>query len=149
MSLKKNNYRWLLVNSTDPAHELKWLIHELQGAEERSEKVHIIGIFITFYHQTGKKSLIIGHIAPGSSDCMKTWSKNFYNIINRYEDTVVALFYGHSHADEFELFYDVQEYSSKTSISKRFRWWKSKNIKDLKYTGDGIADYFFLYFCGH
>lgn len=108
--------------------------------------MHIIGIFITFYHQTGKKSLIIGHIAPGSSDCMKTWSKNFYNIINRYEDTVVALFYGHSHADEFELFYDVQEYSSKTSISKRFRWWKSKNIKDLKYTGDGIADNFFLFF---
>lgn len=77
---------------------------------------------------------------------MKTWSKNFYNIINRYEDTVVALFYGHSHADEFELFYDVQEYSSKTSINKRFRWWKSKNINDLKYTGDGIADYFFSFF---
>lgn len=31
------------MNSTDPAHELKWLIHELQQAEDKNEKVHIIG----------------------------------------------------------------------------------------------------------
>ncbi|XP_066150731.1 sphingomyelin phosphodiesterase-like isoform X2 [Euwallacea fornicatus] len=86
---------WLLVNSTDPASELKWLIHELQGAEDRDEKTHIIG-----------------HISPGSADCMKSWSKNFYDIVNRYEGTVKALFYGHSHADEFQLFYEtVDEYS--------------------------------------
>ncbi|XP_066248576.1 sphingomyelin phosphodiesterase-like isoform X2 [Euwallacea similis] len=88
---------WLLVNSTDPASELKWLVHELQGAEDRDEKIHIIG-----------------HISPGSTDCMKSWSKNFYDIVNRYEGTVKALFYGHSHADEFQLFYEtVDEYSSR------------------------------------
>jgi sphingomyelin phosphodiesterase len=31
------------VNSTDPAKELEWLIYELQEAENRGEKVHIIG----------------------------------------------------------------------------------------------------------
>ncbi|KAH1019185.1 hypothetical protein HUJ04_009039 [Dendroctonus ponderosae] len=87
--------RWLLVNSTDPASELKWLIAELQKAESNSEKVHIIG-----------------HIAPGSSDCMKTWSSNFYNIVNRYEHTIKALFYGHSHADEFEVFYEATDFST-------------------------------------
>uniref|UniRef100_A0AAR5Q9V9 Sphingomyelin phosphodiesterase n=1 Tax=Dendroctonus ponderosae TaxID=77166 RepID=A0AAR5Q9V9_DENPD len=89
---------WLLVNSTDPASELKWLIAELQKAESNSEKVHIIG-----------------HIAPGSSDCMKTWSSNFYNIVNRYEHTIKALFYGHSHADEFEVFYEATDFSSRAT----------------------------------
>lgn len=42
---------------------------------------------------------------------MKTWSRNFYGIIERYEGTVVAQFYGHSHADEFELFFDTETFS--------------------------------------
>lgn len=86
--------RWLYVNSTDPAKELQWLIHELQEAENNNEKVHIIG-----------------HIPPGASDCMKVWSDNFYRIVERYESTIAAQFYGHSHADEFEVFYDTKEYS--------------------------------------
>ncbi|XP_050298661.1 sphingomyelin phosphodiesterase-like isoform X2 [Anthonomus grandis grandis] len=91
---------WLFVNSTDPASELKWLIHELSQAEENEEKVQIIG-----------------HIAPGSSDCMKAWSSNFYDIINRYKDTIVGLFYGHSHADEFEVFYETEEYSEAIAVA--------------------------------
>ncbi|XP_017775503.1 PREDICTED: sphingomyelin phosphodiesterase-like [Nicrophorus vespilloides] len=79
---------WLFLNSTDPAKELKWLVHELDLAEEKSEKVHIIG-----------------HVPPGASDCLKMWSKNYYDIINRYRDTVVAQFFGHTHNDEFEVFY--------------------------------------------
>ena len=35
--------RWLLVNSTDPAKELQWLVYQLQNAESKGEKVHIIG----------------------------------------------------------------------------------------------------------
>ena len=30
---------WLLLNSTDPAEELKWLMYELQLAEFKGEKV--------------------------------------------------------------------------------------------------------------
>ncbi|CAG9764151.1 unnamed protein product [Ceutorhynchus assimilis] len=91
---------WLLVNSTDPASELKWLVNQLQHAENKGEKVHIIG-----------------HIAPGSSDCMKIWSRNFYEIVHRYESTIKALFYGHSHADEFEVFYETTEYSRPTAVA--------------------------------
>lgn len=40
-------FRWLLVNSTDPADELKWLVHELENAEINNEKVHIIGKNLT------------------------------------------------------------------------------------------------------
>ncbi|CAH1256030.1 unnamed protein product [Diabrotica balteata] len=91
---------WLVVNSTDPAQELQWLIYELQNAEANNEKVHIIG-----------------HIPPGSSDCLKAWSRNFYSIVDRYKDIVRAQFYGHSHADEFELFYETENYSKPINVA--------------------------------
>lgn len=86
--------RWLLLNSTDPATELQWFIYELQSAEFSNEKVHVIG-----------------HIPPGHSDCLKVWSRNFYKIISRYENTIMAQFYGHTHFDEFEMFYDPNDLS--------------------------------------
>lgn len=30
---------WLLINSTDPAGQLQWLVEELQAAENRGDKV--------------------------------------------------------------------------------------------------------------
>nr|DBA32293.1 TPA: hypothetical protein GDO54_000096 [Pyxicephalus adspersus] len=55
---------WLLINFTDPAGQLQWLVNVLQEAENNHEKVHIIG-----------------HIPPGL--CLKSWSWNYYRIINR------------------------------------------------------------------
>lgn len=91
---------WLLVNSTDPAKELKWLMYQLQEAENNGEKVHIIG-----------------HIPPGVTDCLKTWSQNYYAIVDRYENTIAAQFFGHTHADEFEVFYDNEKYKKPTGIA--------------------------------
>lgn len=81
------------MNSTDPAKELQWLIYELQQAEDKGEKVHIIG-----------------HIPPGAADCMRVWSRNYYQIVERYESTIKAQFFGHTHADEFAVFYDSKEH---------------------------------------
>lgn len=78
---------WLLVNSTDPANQLQWLVHILQASEDKGEKVHIIG-----------------HIPPGL--CLSSWSWNYYHIVNRYESTVTGQFFGHTHVDEFQMFYD-------------------------------------------
>ncbi|RXG73749.1 Sphingomyelin phosphodiesterase, partial [Armadillidium vulgare] len=104
--------KWLLVNSTDPAQELQWLIYELQGAELKGEKVHIIG-----------------HIPPGHNDCLKVWSHNYYAIINRFETTISAQFFGHTHYDEFELFYD--EYRSRRAIN-------------VAYIGPSVTSYYGL-----
>ncbi|CAL1543340.1 unnamed protein product [Lymnaea stagnalis] len=84
-----NGNWWLLLNSTDPCDVLQWLIEELQSAEVKGEKVHILM-----------------HIPPGDPNCLKYWSFNFYNIVNRYENTVVNQFYGHSHQDWYTMFYD-------------------------------------------
>lgn len=88
----KDNY-WLLLNSTDPCGTLQWLINELQHAEDNKEKVHLLL-----------------HIPPGEAACLKVWSHNFYDIINRYENTVVNQFYGHNHRDWFEVFYDTRDF---------------------------------------
>ncbi|XP_037126442.1 sphingomyelin phosphodiesterase [Syngnathus acus] len=80
---------WLMVNSTDPANQLQWLVHVLQASEDKGEKVHIIG-----------------HIPPGL--CLGSWSWNYYHIINRYESTITGQFFGHTHFDEFQMFYDEE-----------------------------------------
>ncbi|XP_066507582.1 sphingomyelin phosphodiesterase [Hoplias malabaricus] len=80
---------WLMVNSTDPAGQLQWLINILQEAENKGEKVHIIG-----------------HIPPGL--CLTSWSWNYYHIVNRYESTITGQFFGHTHLDEFQVFYDEE-----------------------------------------
>lgn len=84
-----NKNFWLYINSTDPGNQLQWLIHELHLAEMFDENVHIIG-----------------HIPPGCDDCFGVWSKNFNQILRRFSKVVTSQFYGHTHMDEFELFYD-------------------------------------------
>lgn len=58
-----------------------------------------------------------GHIPPGHSDCIKVWSRNYYKIISRYESTITAQFFGHTHYDEFEVFYDPHDLGRATSIA--------------------------------
>lgn len=80
---------WLLLDSRDPAEQLTFLVDELEDSEIKGEKVHIIG-----------------HIPPGQDDCLHVWSANYNNIIGRFESTVRAQFFGHTHRDELELFYE-------------------------------------------
>ncbi|XP_066444653.1 sphingomyelin phosphodiesterase [Eleutherodactylus coqui] len=89
---------WLMINYTDPAGQLQWLVGVLQEAEDNYEKVHIIG-----------------HIPPGL--CLKSWSWNYYRIVNRYESTIAAQFFGHTHLDEFEIFYDEETLSRPLSVA--------------------------------
>ncbi|KAK6619763.1 hypothetical protein RUM43_012528 [Polyplax serrata] len=90
---------WLILNSTDPADMLKWFITELDKAERENVKVHVIG-----------------HIPPGSVDCLKIWGNNFYDIISRYENTVTAQFYGHTHTDEIDIYYDSETKQRPVSV---------------------------------
>jgi len=66
---------WLYINSTDPLGQLSWLADILQKSEDNGEKVHIIG-----------------HIHPSS--CLESFSKAYYNIVNRYESTITGQFFG-------------------------------------------------------
>lgn len=118
---------WLYINSTDPGNQLEWLIHELQISELEHEQVHIIG-----------------HIPPGTIDCLKAWSRNFNKIVRRFSKTITGQFYGHTHQDEFELLYD-QDGSERHSVAKPWKPISTAFIAGSLTTFIGINPSFRIY----
>ncbi|KAI0135272.1 sphingomyelin phosphodiesterase [Daldinia grandis] len=84
-----HNY-WLYEEpmQRDPSGQLAWLVGELDAAEKAGERVYIIG-----------------HMPMGSRDAFHDGSNYFDQIVRRYEGTIAAMFFGHTHFDEFELSY--------------------------------------------
>lgn len=89
---------WLLINQTDPEGQLQWLADVLQEAEDNRDKVHILS-----------------HHPPTSTN--RAFAMNFYRLINRYESTVVGHFNGHSHKDQFHVFYDLHNKTRPVGVS--------------------------------
>lgn len=72
------NY-WLYqpTMETDPSGQLAWLVDELQAAETAGQRVYIIG-----------------HMPFGLSDTLHNPSNYLDQIVNRYESTIAAMFFG-------------------------------------------------------
>ncbi|EYC04462.1 hypothetical protein Y032_0087g2022 [Ancylostoma ceylanicum] len=83
---------YLYINQVDPDATLQWLIDELVDSEAKGDKVHIIS-----------------HIPPGDNYCLKGWSFNFFEIVKRFENTIAQQFYGHTHNDHFQVYYDPKD----------------------------------------
>jgi sphingomyelin phosphodiesterase len=81
---------WSFYDPVDPANQLKWLAAELLEAELNQDKVHIIG-----------------HVPPDNRECTQAWLFNFINIVDRFRDTILAQFYGHTHRDEWRVIYSL------------------------------------------
>lgn len=84
-----NQNFWILTSDGDPGHQNRWLIDVLYAAEMDNEKV-----------------ALIGHIPPGGEDQITACSTAFYEIINRFSNTVTSQFYGHTHWDHMKMFYE-------------------------------------------
>ncbi|CAB3361410.1 Hypothetical predicted protein [Cloeon dipterum] len=89
---------WLMHTTFDPAGELIWLANELLASEQANQKVHLLS-----------------HI-PGNSDCYYVWGKEFRRIVDRFENTIVGQFHGHTHNDHFHLFFDPTDSSRASGI---------------------------------
>ncbi|KAJ9285141.1 hypothetical protein DTO021C3_7300 [Paecilomyces variotii] len=96
MYYKENFWLYEATMERDPSGQLAWLVGELQAAEDAGERVYIIG-----------------HMPMGSGDALHDGSNYFNQIVNRYQATIAAQFYGHTHKDEFEIAYS--NYSSRTA----------------------------------
>lgn len=79
---------WLWYDSEDPGDQLKWLLQQLKIAKMKSKKVHIIG-----------------HIPPDYYNCEAVWLHNYMKILEYFKDTIVGQFFGHTHFDEFRVYY--------------------------------------------
>jgi sphingomyelin phosphodiesterase len=73
---------------TDPSGQFAWLINELQCAETARENVWLIS-----------------HVPSGTGGFFHDYSNTFNQIVERYDATIAALFYGHTHADQFQIAY--------------------------------------------
>lgn len=91
-----HNY-WLYEEpmERDPSGQFAWLVEELDAAERAGERVYIIG-----------------HMSMGSRDAFHDGSNYFDQIVNRYSNTIAAMFFGHTHFDEFQISY--ADYSNKS-----------------------------------
>ncbi|KAJ2952140.1 hypothetical protein O0L34_g4419 [Tuta absoluta] len=82
---------WLVHDPTDSKKHLEWLVQELYKAEQAGEKVHLLL-----------------HIPPGVHDLIKSWTREYNRIVNRFSSTIAAEFNGHTHSDEFKIFYNAE-----------------------------------------
>ncbi|KAJ5089429.1 hypothetical protein N7532_008113 [Penicillium argentinense] len=85
---KENFWLYEETMETDPNSQLRWLVTELSAAEAAGERVWLLG-----------------HMPMGSGDAFHDGSNYFNQIIQRYDATIAAAFYGHTHKDEFEISY--------------------------------------------
>jgi sphingomyelin phosphodiesterase len=88
----------------DPSGQFAWLVTQLQAAED-----------------AGQRAWLISHVPTGSSDFIQQYSANFDYIVQRYEATIAALFYGHTHVDQFEIGYsDYKHPSAQNAVSMSY-----------------------------
>ncbi|KAF9380761.1 hypothetical protein CPB97_008152 [Podila verticillata] len=86
---KQSFFNYANSHDIDPFGEIQWLIKQLQAAEDSHERVWIIG-----------------HVGPTMTDCLRSWSSQYNEVIQRYSPHVVAeQFFGHKHYDDFALYY--------------------------------------------
>ncbi|KAL0084755.1 Metallo-dependent phosphatase-like protein [Phycomyces blakesleeanus] len=87
----------------DPNGILSWLIAQLQESEN-----------------TGERVWIMGHIAPGDTTCLHDYSNYYHQIVERYSHVIAGQFFGHTHKDEFQVFYRDGDKNAQSAISMAY-----------------------------
>jgi len=98
-----NYYLYQPTMELDPSGQLAWLISELAAAEA-----------------AGQRAYIIGHMPMGTGDAFHAASNYFDQIVNRFSATIAALFFGHTHNDQFQIAYNnytQQTYQNALEVS--------------------------------
>lgn len=84
--------RWLLYDDKEMVTQLEWLRDELIAAEANNEKVHILG-----------------HVPPNTSSCVRAWNREYNKLIRQFAHIISGQFNGHTHLDEFTLYYSTDD----------------------------------------
>eukprot|EP01104_Vermistella_antarctica_P004959 TRINITY_DN15366_c0_g1_i1.p1 TRINITY_DN15366_c0_g1~~TRINITY_DN15366_c0_g1_i1.p1 ORF type:complete len:574 (-),score=87.52 TRINITY_DN15366_c0_g1_i1:107-1828(-) len=84
-----NFWNALYLNTSDPGGQLQFLEEALLNASQSNERVYIIG-----------------HIPPNDSFALYPYIDAYLAIVERYNSTIVAHFFGHTHNDQFNVLTD-------------------------------------------
>ena len=80
---------WVFYDAVDPEGQLQWFADTMLAAEQARETVYILG-----------------HVPIGHYQCWSPWSAKFNKIVNRFEGIIKGQFYGHTHEDDFKIFFE-------------------------------------------
>ena len=68
------------------------------------------------------------------------WGREFAKLVDRFEGTIAAQFHGHTHNDEFKIFYDLETNNRPLSVayvSPSVATWRNMNPAYRIFTIDG------------
>ncbi|OAP62323.1 sphingomyelin phosphodiesterase [Fonsecaea erecta] len=102
-----NIFNYWNVTNPDTSGILAWLASELAACEAR-----------------GQRAWIIGHVPSGydGSNAVLNPSALFYSIVVRFSPaTIAGVFFGHTHEDQIQIFYDFLPNSTYTMDGKTYR----------------------------
>ncbi|KAF8622021.1 hypothetical protein AX15_007311 [Amanita polypyramis BW_CC] len=116
------------INTTDPDNSgiFSWMIEELQKAEDKGERVWIIG-----------------HVLSGwdGSQPMPDPTNLFYQIVERYSPHVIAnILFGHTHEDQFMIYY-ANNGTVKNADTALSTGWIMPSITPLTKVNSGLRLY--------
>ena len=89
-----NIFNYFNFTNPDQSGVLKFLADELSACESR-----------------GQRAWVIGHVPSGydGSNALPNPSALFYSIVRRFSPaTIAAVFFGHTHEDQLQIFYDYK-----------------------------------------
>lgn len=95
-----NYYMFQEEMDPDPESQLTWLVSELDAAESKGENVWIVG-----------------HQPFGDPRTFHDATTSIDRIVNRYSDSIRAMFFGHTHSDHFQITYS--DYANRTAANAR------------------------------
>ncbi|KAF4523736.1 hypothetical protein B566_EDAN013853 [Ephemera danica] len=84
---------WLIYDSVDIGGQLVWLAQTLLQAETAGQKVHLLI-----------------HLSGDGGSCFEPWRTEFRRIIDRFENTITAQFFGHTHDDKMTRVLDAESW---------------------------------------
>lgn len=100
-----NGNAFAFINTSDPdmSGVLRFVTDELQAAEDANER-----------------AWVVGHVLPGwdGYSSLDAPTNLFYQIVSRYSHTIAAMFFGHTHEDEFSVFYHNTNGNSSSASRK-------------------------------
>lgn len=65
----------------------------------------------------GEKIHIIAHIPPNFEGCFKPWINEYISIVNRFAHIISGQFNGHTHLDDFIIFYTKESPSKSLNVA--------------------------------
>uniref|UniRef100_A0A182W755 Sphingomyelin phosphodiesterase n=1 Tax=Anopheles minimus TaxID=112268 RepID=A0A182W755_9DIPT len=91
---------WLFYSLDYFMPQLQWLHDTLLAAEQANERVHILA-----------------HVPSYDDSCFIGWTREYRKIVERFAHIIAGQFNGHSHVDEFNLYYKRDDPSRAVSVA--------------------------------